>query len=582
MAVERVNLREDCLRLWRLLYRKEKQKIFALVLGMFFLSFLDVLGIGLFVPIVQVATSNNVNFWPISSLQSSYSQRTLILLLVGSLVLVILLKNVLTVTFSRAQYKVQYSLNERIGLKVVSAYLNSDYLFHVSSTSPILIRNVNSALSIVSSAIGPLMTILNECLVVTSIVVVLLLTSPTSTLVATGVFTTVGFGYAVLTRKRLARLSARREQARSLNLKVLQEAFSGIREIKVFGREAHSVEQIRVALHEETDLNVSFAVLNAVPRLVLELAGVCGIFLMVTYMVITEASVAQISTMLIVFGVGLVRTLPSASKVLGSLHVLRFFAHSLNDVVGGLTLDTGRSPIERKPVQPLSTEVEVLDVSFQYPGTSDFVLKNVNLRLPSTGMVGVIGESGGGKSTFIDLILGLISPSEGSIVVGGVHLDLCRDWWLSQVGYVPQSVFLSNASIKSNIVFGPDVGVSEENLQYAYRSANLSDFISSLQDGEDTHVGERGARMSGGQVQRIGIARALYRRPKVLILDEPTSSLDEQTEERIMREVAELKDSMTILVVSHRPAALRMCDNIYRVQDRSVTKVDIHGKIELG
>jgi ATP-binding cassette subfamily C protein len=483
------------------------------------------------------------------------------------------------VTFSRAQYKVQYSLNERIGLKVVSAYLNSDYLFHVSSTSPVLIRNVNSALSIVSSAIGPLMTIFNECLVVTSIVVVLLLTSPTSTLVATGVFTTVGFGYAVLTRKRLARLSARREQARSLNLKVLQEAFSGIREIKVFGREAHSVEQIRVALHEETDLNVSFAVLNAVPRLVLELAGVCGIFLMVTYMVLTEASVAQISTMLIVFGVGLVRTLPSASKVLGSLHVLRFFAHSLNDVVGGLTLDTARAPTKRNPVQPLSTEVEVLDVSFQYPGTSDFVLKNVNLRLPSTGMVGVIGESGGGKSTFIDLILGLISPSEGTIAVGGVHLDLCREWWLSQVGYVPQSVFLSNASIKSNIVFGPDVGVSEENLQYAYRSANLSDFILSLQSGEDTQVGERGARLSGGQVQRIGIARALYRRPKVLILDEPTSSLDEQTEERIMSEVAQLKGSMTILVVSHRPAALRMCDDIYRVQDRSVSKVDIHDKI---
>lgn len=566
------NLRADVAELWHLLTAREKWSVRGLVVGMFFLSFLDVVGIGLFVPIVQVTTSSAGDYWLIADLEKRFGQRPLILILVGCLLGVVLIKNVLTITFSRVQYKVQYRLNERIGTELVASYLHRSYLFHVSETSPLLIRNVNSALSIVSSAIGPLMTIYNELLVVGSILIVLMLTSPIATIVATGVFLAVGLGYVWATRDVLNRLSERRERARGLNLKVLQETFSGIREIKVFGREQYAVEQIRGALSEETSLNVSFATLNAVPRLVLELAGVAGIFLMITYMIISGEPVSEISTTLIVFGVGLVRTLPSASKILGALHVLRFFAHSLNDVVTGLR-GPAVVPQDQLAQPPTSTLVEFRRVGFRYPDAPTHTLEDVSLRLSPGQMIGLVGESGGGKSTLVDLVLGLIDPTEGSIEVGGVKLSECRTWWTAQIGYVPQSVFLTDSSIRSNVVFGPEELFDAEVLNYAYGRSKLTSFISTLSEGDLMKVGERGTRLSGGQVQRIGIARALYRRPCVLILDEPTSSLDEGTEREIMAEVAELKQQMTIIVVSHRPAALESCDVVFRVGDQRVEEV---------
>lgn len=540
MTIPQGRLKSDIAELWKMLTSKEKWSIRGLVLGMFFLSFLDVVGIGLFVPIVQVTTSNDNSYWLISDLEDNIGKRPLILLLVGCLLAVVLLKNILTVTFSRVQYKIQYTLNERIGLELVASYLDRDYLFHVRETSPILIRNVNSALSIVSSAIGPLMTIYNELLVVGSILVILLITSPVATIVASGVFLVVGLGYSAATRGLLNRLSERRERARGLNLKVLHETFSGIRELKVFGRERYAIRQIQSALTEETKLNVSFATLNAVPRLVLELAGVTGIFLMITYMIATEAPTSEISTTLIVFGVGLVRTLPSASKILGALHVLRFFAHSLSDVISGLR-HQGVELSDLSVSPPTSSLVQLGGVGFRYPESESDTLHDVNMRIPPGTMIRLIGESGAGKSTLVDLILGLIDPTEGSIEIGGVQLSVCRNWWRNQVGYVPQSVFLTNSSIRSNIVFGPDFDYDNEALTYAYERSRLTGFISSLKDGDLTAVGERGGRLSGGQVQRIGIARALYRQPRVLVLDEPTSSLDEGTERQIMDEVAELR-----------------------------------------
>ncbi len=572
------SLRADVAELWHLLTAREKWSVRGLVVGMFFLSFLDVLGIGLFVPIVQVTTSSVGDYWLISDLENRFGQRPLILMLVGCLLSVVLIKNVLTISFSRIQYKVQYRLNERIGIELVASYLHRSYLFHVRETSPLLIRNVNSALSIVSSAIGPLMTIYNEVLVVGSILIVLMLTSPVATIVATGVFLVVGLGYAWATRDVLNRLSERRERARGLNLKVLQETFSGVRELKVFGREQYAVKQIQNVLSEETSLNVSFATLNAVPRLVLELAGVAGIFLMITYMIISGEPVSEISTTLIVFGVGLVRTLPSASKILGALHVLRFFAHSLNDVVTGL-----RSPAvvlqDQSALPPSSTLVQFRKVDFRYPDSPTHTLEDVTIQFLPGQMIGIVGESGGGKSTLMDLVLGLVDPTEGSIEVGGVRLSECRQWWATQIGYVPQSVFLTDSSIRSNVVFGPEELFDEDLLRYAYDRSKLTSFISTLGDADLMKVGERGTRLSGGQVQRIGIARALYRRPRVLILDEPTSSLDEGTEREIMAEVAELKQQMTIIVVSHRPAALESCDVVFRVGDRRVEEVRRSGRV---
>lgn len=578
MATSSDNLRADVAELWQLLTAREKWNVRGLVVGMFFLSFLDVLGIGLFVPIVQVTTSSAGDYWLISDLESRFGQRPLILMLVGCLLGVVLLKNILTISFSRIQYKVQYRLNERIGIELVASYLHRSYLFHVRETSPLLIRNVNSALSIVSSAIGPLMTIYNELLVVGSILIVLMLTSPIATIVATGVFLVVGLGYAWATRDVLNRLSQRRENARGLNLKVLQETFSGIRELKVFGREQYAVKQIQNALSEETSLNVSFATLNAVPRLVLELAGVAGIFLMITYMIISGSPISEISTTLIVFGVGLVRTLPSASKILGALHVLRFFAHSLNDVVTGLRSPASVQQDHSLP-PPSSILVQFQRVGFRYPDAPSNTLEDVTIQMIPGQMIGLVGESGGGKSTLIDLVLGLIDPTEGSIEVGGVNLSECRHWWTTQIGYVPQSVFLTDSSIRANVVFGPEDLSDEDVLKYAYDRSKLTTFISTLGDGDLMKVGERGTRLSGGQVQRIGIARALYRRPRVLILDEPTSSLDEATEREIMSEVAELRRQMTIIVVSHRPAALESCDVVFRVGDRKVEEVWRAGRV---
>jgi len=275
------------------------------------------------------------------------------------------------------------------------------------------------------------------------------------------------------------------------------------------------------------------------------------------------------------FAAATFRLMPSMTRIIGAIQNLRFSVPVIDELSGELSL-AGRAPaFERVELLPLTKMIKLDEISFTYPGGEKRVLQDVSLNIPAGAFVGFIGKSGEGKSTLIDLILGLLEPESGHVYVDGVDIRSNIRGWQNQIGYVPQSIFLMDDTLRNNIALGEQKDeIQEERVLSVIRSAQLESFIDLLPDGLDTVVGERGVRLSGGQRQRIGIARALYHNPSVIVLDEATSSLDPQTEADFMEAIGILRkenSQRTVLVITHRLSTVEQCSQIYRIMDGNIS-----------
>jgi ABC-type multidrug transport system fused ATPase/permease subunit len=350
----------------------------------------------------------------------------------------------------------------------------------------------------------------------------------------------------------------------------MQEGFGAIKDVKVFGVEKYFESRFDEQVKATTDIGRAYGTVSSLPRIWLELLTFLALAVLVIVLVGGGNTLASTLPILGVFAAGSFRVMPSLNRIIYAVQNLNY-SESITETLSS-DLANSSSLIEgSQTTWPLEDEIKFTDVSFCYPGVSELALKNVSLEFKRGDIAGIIGTSGAGKSTIVDLLLGLFPPTSGFITANDVDIQSGLKIWREQIGYVPQNIYLIDDTLARNIAFGlTDVEIDEDKINYAIGNSSLQHFVDTLPLGLETVVGERGVRLSGGQRQRIGIARALYRNPRILVLDEATSALDIDTESEILNEISELRENKTIVIVAHRLSSLSFCNVVYRLEKGAV------------
>ena len=389
----------------------------------------------------------------------------------------------------------------------------------------------------------------------------------------------IGGAYAAiffLVRRRLTHFGQELVDSNSARHRMALEAFGGIKDVKLLGLEARYAEGYDTPARIFADSSAASQVIGELPRFLLEAVAFSGlVIIIIALLVLQDGRLGDILPMLGVFGFAVLKMFPAVQQIYHGLTQMRFGAPTLAklhaDLTGhGLPPEAVGPNVPVPAPLPLTDRLEMRDVRFSFPGSGQSTLRGLPLSIPAHSTVGIVGGTGAGKTTAVDLLLGLLTPDQGSIVVDGVALnEASRVSWQRSLGYVPQQIFLTDDSVAANIAFGvPSEARDVAAIERAARLAELHDFVSKeLPQGYETLVGERGVRLSGGQRQRIGIARALYHDPDVLIMDEATSALDTLTERAVMEAVRNIGKAKTIIMIAHRLTTVRECDTIFLLED---------------
>lgn len=461
-----------------------------------------------------------------------------------------------------------------ISQRLLAGYLRQPYGFHLRRNSSELMRNVISEVSVFNAGMTSVLGLLSEGLVVAGIAGLLLTFEPFGAVMVLSTIGLAGWGFHRLTRRHILLWGEARQRHDGLRTQRLLEALGGAKDVKLLGRESNFLAQYQHhntgrALVEKRQLTV-----QSLPRLLLELLVVTGLAALVLVVIAQGKPVEYLVPTIGLFAAAAFRLMPSANRILGSVQAVRYLSPGIHTVCEEIRQTADVAVLPRSSPMLFTNDLTLDDVTFQYPSTATSALEGISLTIPKGSSVGFIGSSGAGKSTLVDIILGLFTPSSGTVRVDGTDIQTNLRGWQDLIGYVPQSIFLTDDTIRRNIAFGlPDEHIDEAAVQRAMRAAQLEEFISTLPQGLDTLVGERGVRISGGQRQRIGIARALYHDPEVLVLDEATSALDTATEREVMATVNSLHPGKTLIIVAHRLSTVEQCDCLFRLSKGRVVEV---------
>lgn len=564
-------------KIWTLLTAGQRRSVVVLLGLMVIGMLLETLSVGLMTPAISLLTqSNPMDNYP--ALQSALhvlgnpDRQTLIMDGMLVLVGVYLIKALFLAFLSWRQMDFAYGVQVQLSQRLFSIYLCQPYTFQLQRNSAQLIRNVIGEVGMfLGNGILPGITLLTESLVLLGLCSLLVFVEPVGALVVVSVLGAVSWGYHRLTRGRIARWGEDRQYHEGLRIQHLQQGLGGAKDVKLLGREADFLEQFRVHNNQSARVGQMQSTLQCLPRLWLELFAVSGLAILVVSMLAQGRALEAVLPTLGLFATAAFRLIPSVNKVLGAVQMLRYGIPVVDLLHSELNLDTAELDDVRGPGIPFGSRLELSRVTYAYPGAARPALNDITLAIQRGESVGFIGASGAGKSTLVDILLGLLVPDFGDVQVDGRDIRKSLRNWQDQIGYVPQSIFLTDDTLRRNVAFGlSNERIDSAAVHRAIRAAQLEEYVSSLPDGLETIVGERGVRLSGGQRQRIGIARALYHDPAVLVLDEATSSLDTATERGVLQAVEALQGRKTILIVAHRLSTVEHCDRLYRLDQGRV------------
>jgi ABC-type multidrug transport system fused ATPase/permease subunit len=564
-------------KVFSLLSSRERLQVYGLSVAILFRAIMQVLGIASIAPFLAlVANPDAINdnvFLNRLYHMFNFADETSFLVFVGTLVLAVFTFNNLfsmltTWMMTRFSWMRNYSLSRRL----LEHYLHMPYVFFLSRNSSELAKNVLAEVKeVISGVLIPALKLVAQTIAVLAIIALLMLVNPylavTSLVVLGGSYAAV---YA-LVRRKLTRIGSERLAANRDQYKFASEAFAGIKDIKLLGKENVFLRRYTASSRRYARLKTTKEIIGIVPHYLIETLALGGILLMVIYMLISQGNLAQALPTIGVFVFASYRLLPALREIFKDVTLIRFNMAALDEVHRDLQRQRQQDSLQRDkvPALPFRDTLALQDVVFQYPEAQEPVLKNFSLTVKANTSVALVGTTGSGKTTTVDIILGLLRPDKGRLIVDGTPVtEENLPNWQKNLGYVPQHIYLSDDSIMHNIAFGvPRKQIDIQAVEQAAKIANIHDFITSeLPEGYHTLVGERGVRLSGGQRQRIGIARALYHNPDVLILDEATSALDGVTEENVFRAVDNIARTKTVIMIAHRMSTIRNCDVIYLLE----------------
>ena len=559
----------------------ERKSAGALLVMILVTAGLDMIGVASILPFMavlmdpaQVTTSDVLNAAFIASRRAGVETIEQFLFFLGILVFVLqmtsLVMKALTI-YSQTRFGLmrEYSLGERL----VSGYLAKPYSWFLNRNSADLGKTILSeAQIVVGSGIVPLLTLIGQGTVAVFLMFLLIAVDPS---LALSVGMVLGLSYAGIYAALsgwLKRLGTVRAIANEERFKAVSEAFGAVKEIKVGGLEKIYIERFSRPAEMYAQGQATSIIIGQLPRYALEAIAFGGMLIVVLYLMAKRGGLAEALPTIALYAFAGYRLMPALQQTYMAITQLRFvtpalelLARDLNDLEPADTQKSGCLMAQLNPTQNISLN----QVSYRYPTASKWAVSGLNICIPANSTVGFVGTTGSGKTTTVDLILGLLEPQEGSMTVDGQRITSAnRSQWQNAIGYVPQHIYLADDTLSANIAFGiPKKDVDRSSVERAAKIANLHEFITEdLPNQYETCVGERGVRLSGGQRQRIGIARAIYRNPKVLILDEATSALDNLTEQAVMEAIKSMSSDITVILIAHRLSTVQKCDQIFLME----------------
>ncbi|NQV83543.1 MAG: ABC transporter ATP-binding protein [Rhodospirillales bacterium] len=569
-------------KIYSLLDRQTRVGLAGLFGLIFVAALLEMAGISMFVPLLHILSDPaKVDSLPvIGGLYHQWADgdpSRFIVLLCSILFAFFVAKNIVLALIIYCQNLFVLRRKARFAHDLMQAYLERPYVFHLQHNTSELVRNVTLLASrLYLKGVMPFVNTAMELLTAIAVLVVLMVVDPGTTL---GVVLVIGLSVAVFyrtIRHRVREWGARTIQYDGEILLRANQALGSIKETKISGKEAFFADAFWKPCHALARYMALSSTASHLPRLFIEAVAMGGLLLLVLALIqLQEKTVGEILPTLGIFGVAAMRLMPSFSKIVSNITLLRENMASvdiLHDDLRGPEAATRTPKTQTGDIDAAATAGSALafkdglrleGVSYRYPGSDGTVLDDVNLTIPFRRSVALVGQSGAGKTTLVDVILGLLEPTEGSLTVDGESLFENLGSWQRRIGYIPQDIYLTDDTLRNNIALGVEASdIDPVAMEHAVKTAHLEDFINSLPKGLDTILGERGTRFSGGQRQRVGIARALYHDPEILVMDEATSALDSETENRISQAIDGLSGKKTVIVIAHRLSTVRNCDRI--------------------
>lgn len=576
------NLGEVVKQLLYILNSKQRKNSLGLLFLMVIGALFEMLGISAVLPFIQSILTPDIfaeNKYVsvvagIFNIQSTYS----VILLVGTgLILVYFIKNLYLLFLSYLIVKFQCKVQQKLSVYMLSSYMKRPYSYFLNVNSNEVMRGVNGDIAGVYAILNNIFRLLIESFTVIAIGIYIFMTDKylASCILVLGgtclLVVTLGF------RKVLSKKGKEQQKYTALRFQYGYQAINGVKEIYVANTRNYFVKQYEKAYQKELKTNISINVASVFPERIIEAVCISGLIGAVCIRIGMGVDAASFVPQLGVFAVAAFRILPSVSRIIGHFNGIVFYRSMLQSTYDNKKevekyeeylkqYGNNEEGLEKK--YKFERQLELKSIQWKYNNAEEFVLKDLNVTIQKGKSVAFIGTSGAGKTTLIDVILGLLRPEVGKITMDGTDIFTIPNSWSRIIGYVPQTVFLIDDTISNNVTFGVlKEDVNEEMVWAALESAQLREFVENLPDGIDTIVGERGIKFSGGQRQRIAIARALYYNPDILILDEATSSLDNETETAVMEAIDTLQGLKTLLIVAHRLTTIKNCDEIYEIAD---------------
>lgn len=562
------------------LSRKQKKEMFFVFLCMLIGSLFELLGVSAIYPFLQIMLDTEAlkEEWYIKwvyNLSPSIGLKEVLLMIGGMIILVYILKNLFLIFSHYIQYAYATKFQREVSTKMLNTYLKRPYQFFLNTNSGVIIRGITTDVQGVYQILLHLYTMLAELLTVAVLGIFLLITDWALALSALALAAVCFLAILAGFKGRMKKAGKDLREAMALKNQYGYQAINGIKEITVLDRRDNFVNQYNKAALLEQKAEIIRGFLTACPDRILE--GVCigGFMGIVCIKIAVGTDLDAFVPVLGTFAMGAFRILPSISKISTRVNSIVYYQPSLQNTYDNLRAVKeyeknleGIKVSNKKDGESLQfkEKIEIKNIDWRYQNTKEDVLHNASLHIAKGEAVAFIGSSGAGKSTLADIIMGLLKPQKGMVEMDGTDIFSIPHQWAKIIGYVPQSVFLIDDTVRCNVAFGLDkTEISDEKVWDALEQAQLKEFVEHLPYGLDTIVGERGVKFSGGQRQRIAIARALYENPDILVLDEATSALDNETETAVMEAIDALQGTKTLIIVAHRLTTIRNCDRIYEI-----------------
>lgn len=574
------------LKVFRLLTKKQLRTCFALVVAMFIGAALEAGGIALLYPLIAVISqpdflARHEAIAKLVAMLGVTTHKAFIIFCALSLLVFFVLKNLFVFLETRAQ--IFFSINNQCDYtkRLFAYYLKQPYLFHVNTNSSILLNNISQGSgAIFQNILINTLALFTECSTALIIWATILVMDPILALTVLLIMGPLILAILNTFRKKVTKQGKIQRDFYATYTKHLYQGLGAIKETKVMQTEDFFTEEFARTYTEYSNARRDYLVVEKIPRALIELAGIGGFLALVIVKIALGATPASLIPILGVLALAAVRLMPSANRIMQYFNQIKFnmpYMDSLFNVF--MTIKNEKDDFEisgegeKYTPLPFERSIEVRNLTFKYPSSEKIILDDVSFTIKKGDFVGIVGPTGAGKTTFVDVLLGLLTPSSGDIFIDGKSMRENTHGWLENVSYVPQTIYLVDGTIRENIALGVKAQlVTDERIAEALKMAQLWDFVESLPQKANTKVGELGAKLSGGQRQRIGIARALYKKPRVLVLDEATSALDNDTERAITDTILSLKGQITIISIAHRLSTLASCDFKLKIDGGKVSK----------